>query len=289
MRITPLIAKALLCIAGPAASLASAQTEYDWAIQMREYEFGVDQKVSTTTKRAVTDIRTRITRVDTHTLEVTIVSLKMSVSDTPMDAMEFDSAAEPDPESTLDPELRPLVGESYSVTYDPQTGLIKTSGAVIEMAAAKAIALMTSDPWIATTYMPFFVGAGDERPEFMVLPMAVAKVWDGEPSPIEYILEDIEGVRVLDLAHNDTLKGITEGPLSELVSTTIMFRGTGRAEIDADVVRSYSYVGETVMQFDSAPKQLIRGLIDGLFTMAVAPQEANAVEPAETESEASSK
>ncbi len=289
MRFTPLIALMLIWAAGPAL----AQTEYDWAIGMRDHELGVDQKVTTTTKRTTSDIRTRINRVDAHTLEVTIVSLKLSVSDTPMGAMEFDSGDEPDPKGTLDPVLRPLIGESFSVTYDPQTGLIETSGALIEMPGAKAIAPMTIDPWTATTYMPFFVGEGDERPTFMVLPMAVAKVWDGEPSPIEYIFGDYRGGRMLDYVHDDPLKGITEGPLKELEKTAIKFFGSGQAEIDADgVVRNFSYVGGTLMQFDSAPKQPIRGLIDVVFTMEVAPPQApadDAYEPAKTESGGPSK
>ncbi len=296
MRTTLLIALALFCIAGPAAKLASAQSEYDWAFRTREQNFGADQNTAKTTKRATTDVRTRIERVDANTLEVTIVSLKMSMPDTPMGAMEFDSAAEPDPKSMLEPALRPMVGERFTVTYDPESGLIKASGAVIELSAAKAIAPMTIDPWTATTYMPFFVGQGEEQVEgqsdkqraFMVLPMAVARVSDGEPSPVTYTVEGVEGVRVLELKHDDAVKGITEGALSRFENSVVMFSGDGRAELDAEGVRSYAYSGTTEVRFDFKPDQPVRVLMKASFTMALAAQEANAAEPAEAESEEAS-
>ncbi len=270
MRITPLIVGVLLLAVSLAAGLATAQAEYDWSFRTREQRFGENQAVARSTQRADTHVRVRIDRLDEHTLEVTVVSLRMSVLDTPAGVLEFDSAGEPDPRNVLEAGLRPLVGMSYTLRHDPETGLVEASGELIEMPASKALIPMTISPWSTPCFMPFFLEGrvmdeADELPEFRVVPVVMGEIGIGELAPITYSFEREGTRRVLVLSHDEQFKDIKNGFTTEMEIENMSFQlaGSGRAVMEelGEGVGSFEYTGTTELAMDFAPSKPMRSVV----------------------------
>lgn len=269
MRITPLIVGICLLAAGLLTQPAWAQTEYDWTIRTREQRFRQDMDKARTTQRAETHVRVRIDQLDEHTLEVRLESLRMAVLDTPAGRLEFDSEAEPDPEGILEPGLRPLIGKSFTVRYDPETGLIETEGELIELRASKAVMALTVAPWSTQSFMPFFVQTDDEtgdQPRFRVEPTASGKGEEAaiaDPIELTYHME-VQGVsEAMVLSFDELIENWSQGPLAEKENTAYQLKGSGQALFDPDdsSLRSYSCAGTRTLSLDLEEGKPVRSVV----------------------------
>ncbi len=175
----------LICM----SPIASGQ-RYDWTIENTERVYGKDTTSPQTSRSSVAHINMTIEDVGDGVIRVTFNSVDIRIPDTPIGDMGFDSNEPADPTNVLEGVLRPLVGLTFTLTYDLHDRVLKPSGELVKERGTSAFGHTISPPFLTVPFAPFMLFQGDASPEqprsFMLLPYSNG-VQIGEASLIDYV------------------------------------------------------------------------------------------------------
>ncbi|MFG0245557.1 MAG: hypothetical protein ACF8MF_05835 [Phycisphaerales bacterium JB052] len=201
----------LTCLGG----LASAQ-RYDWTIENTELVYGKDTASPQTSRSSLAHISMTIEDVSDGVIRVTFHSIDIRIPDTPIGDMGFDSDEPVDPANVLEGVLRPLVGLTYTLTYDLHDRVLKPSDELVKERGTSAFGQTISPPFLTVPFAPFMLFQGDASPEqprsFMLLPYSNG-VQIGDATLIDYVTDGAgDSVRAeaeIDVSGEGDMPGIS--------------------------------------------------------------------------------
>lgn len=171
------------------ASQAAAQT-FDWTIENTERVFERDTDNVRINRTSLTHVNMTVESVSNGQIKFTFNTLDITVPDTPIGDMRFDSREPEDASNPLDAVLRPMVGMTFTLTYDLHERKLKASDNLRNARGTSAFGPTFTEPFITAPFAGFFIYQQDANPDkprtFMLAPYANG-VQFGDPQLIDYI------------------------------------------------------------------------------------------------------
>lgn len=240
-------------------SQAATQT-YDWTIENLERVYERDTDNIRVTRTSLTHINMTVESVSNGQVRFTINSLDITIPDTPIGDMGFDSDAPVDDANPLESVMRPLVGMTFTLTYDLHERVLKPSDNLRDARGTSALGQTLAQPFLTAPFAGFFIYQQDASPErprtFMLAPYANG-VQFGDPQLIDYIQSE-SGSQVLteaDLSMDAT--GDIPGASSP---ARLVTEGTSNMSHTADqfVLRNHELEMKSELRFDFRPGMPVR-------------------------------
>ncbi|MHA7813030.1 MAG: hypothetical protein ACX94C_06525 [Phycisphaerales bacterium] len=240
-------------------SRASAQN-YDWTIENLERVYERDSDTVRVTRTSLSHINMTVESVSNGQIRFTINTLDITVPDTPIGDMGFDSAKPRDPTNPLETVMRPLVGMTFTLTYDLHDRVLKASDNLLQARGTAALGQTLAQPFLTAPFAAFFIYQQDATPDkprsFMLAPYANG-VQLGEPQLIDYITSE-SGSEILTEAD---LSMDASGDIPGASSTArIVTGGSSSMSHNGDrfVLRKHELELKSELRFDIQPGMPVR-------------------------------
>ena len=257
---------ALACLACTALS----QT-YDWTIENSESIYGQDQDTPNTKRSSTTHLNITIKDKSPNQIEVTINTLDITIPNTPIGDMGFDSSDPKDETNLLEAVMRPLVGFTFTLTYDPKDHQVTPSQNLNKLRGTSALGHSFSRPYITPVFAPFMIFQGeaslDKPRSFKMIPYANGiKVAD--PSLIDYIsFNAATGTLKTAAELSVTIEDAQLPGVNTSASLIIEGNSVATHNSKSKELKNHTYELTSNLQFEYAPGSPIRAVLHTKVTI----------------------
>lgn len=252
------------------ACTAHAQT-YDWTIENTESVFGKDPDTPQTKRSSTTHLNLTINDKSQGQIKVTINTIDVFVPDTPIGDMSFDSRDPEDAANPLELVMRPLVGLTFTLTYELHDHQLVPSDNLLKQRGTSVLGQSFNPPYITPVFAPFMIFQGeadDDAPRlFMMIPYANG-IKLADPSLIDYSTTKSKNGELKTTA--DLKATIEDAQLPGISSPASLFiEGNSVATHDykSKELKSHSYELTSDLRFQYAPESPVRGVIHTKVTI----------------------